>query len=45
MRLGILYLLISLFVILLENYLLVMVESSQIDAFKALQSTMMQVWV
>ena len=45
-RLSILSLLISLFVILLENYLLVMTEIPQTGDFKAVLSTMtqLQVW-
>ena len=39
------YLLISSFVIILYNYLLVMAESPQTDAFKAVQYTVMQLQI
>ena len=42
MRLGVLSILIRLFVRHLVDYLLVTIESPQTDAFKAVQSTIMQ---
>ena len=38
-------LLISLFVIIMDNYLLVMAESTHIGSFKAVLYTMMKLWV
>ena len=42
---GVFSLPISLFVRFLANYLLIVVDNPQTDAFKAVQSKMMKLWV